>query len=141
MIRRSHIQIDIVFNVEYIEAEFAGDRDFFAIGTIQIVYRLDKSGAPICFVTYIINEEAYLIAAWYKQRWEIEVFFKFIKQHLNVNHLVSRNINGIKVMIYVTMILAILIIAYKKINRIKRFKIARLKFELEPETEIMCEVS
>jgi len=44
-------------------------------------------------------------------------------------------------MIYVTMILAILIIAYKKINRIKRFKIARLKFELEPETEIMCEVS
>ena len=40
-------------------------------------------------------------------------------------------------MIYVTMILAILIIAYKKINRIKGFKIARLKFELELETEIM----
>ncbi|MFT3948780.1 MAG: IS4 family transposase [Agriterribacter sp.] len=98
---------------------------------------INKSGEPICFVTNIINEDAYLIAAWYKQRWEIEVFFKFIKQHLNVNHLVSRNINGIKVMIYMTMILAILIIAYKKINRIKGFKIAKLKFELELETEIM----
>ncbi len=32
---------------------------------------------------------------------------------------------------------AILIIAYKKINKIKGFKIARLKFELELETEIM----
>ena len=35
------------------------------------------------------------------------------------------------------MILAILIIAYKKINRIKGFKIAKLKFELGLETEIM----
>jgi hypothetical protein len=98
---------------------------------------INKSGELICFVTNIIDEDAYMIAAWYRQRWEIEVFFKFIKQHLNVNHLVSRNINGIKVMIYMTMILAILIIAYKKINRIKGFKIAKLKFELELETEIM----
>ena len=35
------------------------------------------------------------------------------------------------------MILAILIISYKKINRIKGFKIAKLKFELGLETEIM----
>ncbi len=98
---------------------------------------IDKSGEPICFVTNILDEDAYLIAAWYKQRWEIEIFFKFIKQHRNVNHLVSRNINGIKVMIYMTMILAILIIAYKKLNKIKGFKIAKLRFELELETEIM----
>lgn len=101
---------------------------------------VDKSGEPICFVTNILDEDAYLIAAWYKQRWEIEVFFKFIKQHLNVNHLVSRNINGIKVMIYMTMILAILIIAYRKLNKIKGFKIAKLRFELELETEIMKEI-
>ena len=36
-----------------------------------------------------------------------------------------------------TMILAILIIAYKKINNIKGFKIAKLKFELELENEII----
>ena len=35
------------------------------------------------------------------------------------------------------MILAILIIAYKKINNIKGFKIAKLKFELELENEII----
>lgn len=64
-------------------------------------------------------------------------FFKFIKQHLNVKHLVSRDENGLKVMIYMTMILAILIIAYKKINNIKGFKIAKLKFELELENDII----
>ena len=98
---------------------------------------IDKSGDKIYFVTNIQQEDAYAIAAWYKQRWEIEVFFKFIKQHLNVKHLVSRDTNGIKVMLYMTMILAILIIAYKKINKLKGFKIAKLRFELELENEII----
>jgi IS4 transposase len=88
----------------------------------------------------MLHEDAYLIAAWYKQRWEIELFFKFIKQHLNVKHLVSRDENGIKVMLYMTMILATLIIAYKKINKLKGFKITKLKFELELENEIIKEI-
>lgn len=98
---------------------------------------VDKSGDAICLVTNIIQEDAYIIADWYKQRWEIEVFFKFIKQHLNVKHLVSRDANGIKVMLYMTMILAILIIAYKKLNKLKGFKIAKLRFEIELENEII----
>jgi len=98
---------------------------------------IDQSKEEICFVTNLLDEDCYTIAEWYKQRWEIETFFKFIKQHLNVKHLVSRNENGIKVMIYMTMILAILIIAYKKINGIKGFKIAKLKFEIELENEII----
>lgn len=88
----------------------------------------------------MLDEEAYLITTWYKQRWEIETFFKFIKQHLNAKHLVSRDENGIKVMVYMTMILAILIIAYKKINRLKGFKIAKLKFELELENDIIKQI-
>ena len=101
---------------------------------------IDSSDETICFVTNIMDEDAYLIAAWYKQRWEIELFFKFIKQHLNVKHLVSRDENGIKVMLYMTMILATLIIAYKKINKLKGFKITKLKFELELENEIIKEI-
>ncbi len=102
--------------------------------------RIDKTGELICFLSNILDEDCYTIAQWYKQRWEIEVFFKFIKQHLNVKHLVSRDRNGIKVMIYMTMILATLIIAYKKLNKIKSFKIAKLKFELELDNEIMKEI-
>lgn len=99
--------------------------------------RIDESDEPIYFISNILDEDAYTIAAWYKQRWEIEAFFKFIKQHLNVKHLVSRDENGMKVMIYMTMILAILLIAYKKINGLKGFKIAKLRFELELENEII----
>ncbi len=60
---------------------------------------IDDSGDKIYFITNILKEDIYLIAAWYRQRWEIEVFFKFIKQHLNVKNLVSRDENGMKVMI------------------------------------------
>lgn len=101
---------------------------------------IDKTGEAICWITNIMNEDPYTIAQWYKQRWEIEVFFKFIKQHLNAKHLVSRDHNGIKVMLYMTMILATLIIVYKKLNGIKSFKIAKLKFELELENDIMKHV-
>lgn len=101
---------------------------------------IDSTGEEIAFVTNILDMDAYLIADLYKQRWEIEVFFKFVKQHLNVKHLVSRNINGIKVMIYMTMILAILILTYKKLNKIKGYKMAKLKFEIDLDNSIIKEI-
>jgi hypothetical protein len=112
-----------------------------AEGTYRVIMaRADNSGELLCFVTNMLTEDAYLIASWYKQRWDIELFFKFIKQHLNASHLISRDENGIKVMVYMTMILAILILSYKKINRLKGFKIPKLKFELELENEIIKEI-
>lgn len=101
---------------------------------------IDESGEPICFVSNMLEADAYQIASWYRQRWEIELFFKFIKQHLNVKHLVSRTENGIKVMIYMTMILAILVIAYKKLNKIKSIKIAKIRFEIELDNEMVRQI-
>lgn len=98
---------------------------------------IDSSGEPICFVTNMLSEDCYTITQLYKQRWEIEVFFKFLKQHLNVNHLVSRTENGIKVMIYMTMIVAILLLAFKKLNKIPGYKIAKLRFEIELDNEMI----
>jgi hypothetical protein len=45
-----------------------------------------------------------------------------------------------KVMLYMTMILAILIISYKKLNNISSIKIAKLKFEIELENEIIKQI-
>jgi hypothetical protein len=101
---------------------------------------IDKTGEPICFVTNLLDLDAYIIAANYKQRWEIEVFFKFIKQHLNVTHLVSRQKNGIEVMLYMTLIVAILVLAYKKLNHIDSYKIAKLKFEIQLDNLLIKEI-
>lgn len=76
----------------------------------------------------------------YKRRWEIEVFFKFIKQNLNFSHLVSRNLNGIKVVMYMTLIMAILLTVYKKLNDLKGYKIPKLKFANELEVLIIKDI-
>lgn len=99
-------------------------------------YRLIKatrkeSQEQLIFLTNNFELTTEEITVLYKQRWEIEMFFKFLKQHLNLTHLVSRNENAIKVILYMTMIVAILMLAYKKLNKISSYKIAKLSFEIE----------
>ena len=83
---------------------------------------------------------SYEVAATYKLRWEIEILFKFLKQELNISHLVSRNQNGVKVMMYMSLITAILIIAFRKLNKISSYKIAKLRFSLELENIMIGQI-
>ena len=82
------------------------------------------------FITNEFDLSAKEIALAYRRRWDIEVFFRFIKQELNVSHLVSLNKNGIEVILYVTLIAAMLILIYKKGNKIG-YKTAKRRFKME----------
>jgi len=82
------------------------------------------------FITNDFDLSAKEVAQGYRRRWDIEVFFRFIKQELNVSHLVSLNKNGIKVMLYMTLIVAMLILIYKKANKIG-YKTAKRRFKME----------
>jgi transposase len=101
---------------------------------------IDNTKEEIFFLSNSETLSAYEIAEIYKSRWEIEIFFKFLKQELNVSHLVSRDPNGIKVMMYMTLITAILIIVYRKLNKVSSFKIAKLRFSLELETTLIGQI-
>lgn len=82
------------------------------------------------FITNDFDLSAKEVAQAYTRRWDIEVFFRFIKQELNVSHLVSLNKNGIEVMLYMTLIVAMLILIYKKANKIG-YKTAKRRFKME----------
>lgn len=56
----------------------------------------------------------------YRRRWEIETFFKFLKQHLSYAHLTSRNENGIRVLIWMALITAVVLFWYRQETRIDR---------------------
>lgn len=98
------------------------------------------TGEIMFFLTNIEDMGADEITDIYKKRWDIEVFFKFIKQHLHFKHFMSYNENGIKVMMYMTMIAAILILIYKKLNEITSYKIAKYQFVEELNMEIIKEI-
>ncbi len=99
-----------------------------------------ETGDQLAFITNIKDLNAEEITEIYKSRWDIEVFFKFIKQLLNFAHLINRTENGVKVILYVTMIAAILLIAYKKNNKLSGFKIVKQKFEQELETSLIKDI-
>ena len=63
------------------------------------------------------------------------MFFTFFKELLNFKHLLNRSENGIKVILYATMVAAILVQAYGHINALKSFKIPKQKLSQEIETE------
>lgn len=107
---------------------------------LRMIKARSETGIELCFLTNILNLSAYDIAQTYRKRWDIEVFFKFIKQHLQFKHFVSHNNNGIKLYIYCILIAAILFIAFKIINKLRGFKIALLKFTLALEKEMIKDI-
>lgn len=52
-------------------------------------------------LTQISNEE---IGEIYRLRWQIEVLWKFLKMHLKLNKLITKNINGVMMQIYMVLI-------------------------------------
>lgn len=95
-----------------------------------VVIKNNKTHKEFWFMTNEFELSAKEIADYYRKRWDIEVFFRFLKQELNLSHLVSLNKNGIKVMVYMTMIAAMLLLIYKKVNNLG-YKTAKRRISME----------
>lgn len=98
----------------------------------RLIKTIDEEEKPYWFLTNLFDEDAHTIIRIYKRRWDIEVFFRFIKQELSFKHFISTSMNGIKIILYMTLILAMLILLYKKYNKIG-YKTAKRRFYYEVE--------
>jgi hypothetical protein len=110
----------------------------YPVRLIQAIKKDDNE--EIIFVTNIEDLTTEQITSLYKRRWDIEVFFKFLKQELNFSHLINRSENGIRVMLYSTLIASILLLVYKSKNKLEGYKIMRLRFVNELEKSIMKDI-
>ena len=70
------------------------------------------------FLTNDMDRGAEEIAAIYKERWEVELFFKWIKQHLKIKSFWGTSINAVYSQIWVALILTILIWIAKTLDGI-----------------------
>lgn len=95
-----------------------------------MVIKNEKTDKEFWFITNEFECSAREISDYYRKRWDIEVFFRFMKQELNLSHLVSLNKNGIEVMIYMTMIASMLLLIYKKANDLG-YKTAKRRITME----------
>lgn len=76
-----------------------------------------ETGEEFRLVSNIFDMSAQDLLSLYSKRWEIENFFKWIKQHLTIKHWLGRNLNAISIQIYCALIIYILLLIIK--NRLK----------------------
>ena len=65
----------------------------------------------IVLLTNHLDFGASTIAAIYKDRWEIEIFFKTLKQHLKVKTFIGTSENALRIQIW-TALIALLLLKY-----------------------------
>ncbi len=72
------------------------------------------------FITNNFEISSVEIARLYKYRWEVETFFKWIKQHLKIKTFWGHSLNAVRTQIYIAMITFILVVIVKHQLKLKQ---------------------
>jgi hypothetical protein len=80
----------------------------------RIKYIDSETGKRLVFLTNNMFVPAETIALLCKNRWHVELFFKWIKQHLHIKTFFGRNSNAVKSQIWIAVCVYLLIAILKK---------------------------
>ncbi|MPM68625.1 IS4 family transposase ISDha2 [bioreactor metagenome] len=73
------------------------------------IMTFDENGEPVTFLTNIFDLDTEDIIKIYKYRWEIEIFFKWIKQNLRIKKYIGYNENALRIQIFSALIVYMLV--------------------------------
>lgn len=85
----------------------------------KISYRNELQRRTLVFLTNNFTLPAETIAALYKARWDIELFFKWIKQNLRVKTFYGTSANAVKTQIWIAMIIYLMLAILKQRYHLK----------------------
>ena len=80
----------------------------------RVRFKDPESGKTLIFLTNNNALPALTIAALYKSRWQVELFFKWIKQHLRIKHFLGNSENAVKTQVWCAVATYVLIAIVKK---------------------------
>ncbi len=102
--------------VHFAGAHSAGNQDYRSFSdkppqqTLRRVVVWDqKNKKEVILLTDLLDVPAYAVGAIYRQRWQIELFFKWIKAYVEFDHLISHHPNGVQFQFYVAVIATLLL--------------------------------
>ena len=82
---------------------------------LRRIHYFDKDTEKhLIFLTNNFDLPAPVIAALYKGRWKVELFFKWIKQHLRIKHFYGNSDNAVKTQIWIGVCVYVLVAIVKK---------------------------
>ena len=80
----------------------------------RIKYLDSENNRRLVFLTNNFHLSAITIAKLYKQRWQIELFFKWIKQNLKIKSFYGNSINAVKTQVCIAISIYVLLAIIKK---------------------------
>ena len=80
----------------------------------RIKYYDKENDKKLVFLTNDFNLSASMIAQLYKARWQIELFFKWIKQHLRIKSFYGTSQNAVKTQLWIAISTYLLVVILKK---------------------------
>jgi IS4 transposase len=80
----------------------------------RIRYRDRETGKQLTFLTNHFELEAHTVADLYKCRWQVELFFKWIKQHLRIKKFFGISETAVKTQIWIAISVYVLVAIMKK---------------------------
>jgi hypothetical protein len=75
----------------------------------RIRYIDPQTGKRLTFLTNHLTLDALTVASLYRKRWKVELFFKWVKQHLHVKAFFGTTPNAVKIQLWVAVIVFVLV--------------------------------
>ena len=91
----------------------------------HVAFRPVRIKVPICFLTNNFALPAFTITELYRCRWQVELFFKWIKQHLRIKAFFGTSENAVKSQIWIAVSVYVLVAIVKK-----RLKLSATLYEI-----------
>jgi len=107
----------------------------------RVRFKDPESGKTLVFLTNNTLLPALTIAALYKSRWQVELFFKWIKQHLRIKRFLGTSENAVKTQIWCAVATYVLIAIVKKelhLNASLYTCLQILSVSIFEKTEVSC---
>lgn len=94
--------------------------EYYPAALRRIHYRDPESGEKLVFLTNDFTVPALDIARLYRSRWRIELFFKWIKQHLRIKAFYGTSDNPVKTQVWIAIATYVLVAIVRKRLEIER---------------------
>ena len=85
----------------------------------RIRFKDPDTGKTLVFLTNHVTLPALTVCALYKSRWQVELFFKWIKQHLRIKRFYGTSENAVKTQIWIAVSVYVLIAIVKRRLRLE----------------------
>ena len=80
----------------------------------RVSYKDPKTNKALVFLTNNFDLPALTIAQLYKSRWQVELFFKWIKQNLRIKHFFGMSDNAVKTQVWIAISVYVLVAIVRK---------------------------